>query len=289
MGPGAISLLLLGALATVGVLVMAGRRHANPNRCGSGWVSIGPRCCAEGQTSRQGRCLGTARSCPPGFHRSGLDDHGCVFGRKRIPISSTSLSIGPNDWQSEQVTPIAATVPAFEVDATEVTVEQWVACVTAQHCPRMSFGEFGQPVRSVTLEQAQLYCSFEGGRLPTLDERMVLAAGATSRRFPWGQTGLVCRRATFGVVAGPCAENGNQPDIAGSHPDGQSPEGVLDLSGNVAEFAIGTDGKGWACGGSFRSQTALELKSWACVLWSKPADDVGFRCVYAIDKARHSG
>jgi formylglycine-generating enzyme len=284
MRPGVISLLLLGALAIIVVLVLAGRRHASPNRCGSGWVSIGPRCCAEGQSFRQGRCLGAARSCPPGFHRSAQGDQGCVLGRKRIRIASTNLRIGPNDWQSEQVTPIAAAVPAFEVDATEVTYEQWIACVTAQRCPQIILGEFGQPVTNVTPEQAQLCCTFEGGRLPTFNERMVLAAGATSRRFPWGQTGLVCRRAAFGVVAGPCAENGNQPDVAGSHPDGQSPEGVLDLSGNVAEFAIGTDGKVWACGGSFRSQTALELKSWACVLWSKPAADVGFRCVYEVGK-----
>jgi formylglycine-generating enzyme len=279
-GQKALGLLLVGAFATVVVVVLAGRRHANPNRCGSGWVSIGPRCCAEGQSVRQGRCLGTAKSCPPGFHRSRLGDQGCVFDPKRIRISSTNLSIGPNDWQSEHVAPLVATVPAFQVDATEVTYEQWMTCVVAEHCPHIDLGEGGQPVRSVTLEQARLYCAFEGGRLPTLEERMALAAGATSRRFPWGQTGLVCRRAAFGVVAGPCAENGNQPEVVGSHPDGVSPQGVFDLSGNVAELAVGADGKGWACGGSFRSQTALQLKSWACVLWSKPADDVGFRCVY---------
>jgi hypothetical protein len=110
---------------------------------------------------------------------------------------------------------------------------------------------------------------------------MAMATGAQSRRFPWGQTGLACRRAAYGVVAGPCAEQGNQPDVTGCHEDGRSPEGLFDLSGNVAEIAVDAQGKAWACGGSFRSRTALELKSWACVAFEGPADDVGFRCAYA--------
>jgi len=229
-----------------------------------------------------GACVGTPQSCPMGFHRLPRGTEGCAVDPKRVRIGATRLNIGPNDWQSEQVTPIAANVPTFSVDATEVTVEQWLACVAEHKCARVPYGELGQPVTRISPEQALQFCAAQGGRLPQLNERMALAAGAESRRFPWGQTGLVCRRATFGVVGGPCAEGGNQPNIAGSHPDGHSPEGVFDLSGNVAEFALDTRGRAWFCGGSFRSRTALELKSWACVLGSTPADDVGFRCVYDL-------
>jgi formylglycine-generating enzyme required for sulfatase activity len=204
-----------------------------------------------------------------------------VFDAKRIRVGPVTLAIGSSDWQSEQSNPISARVAAFEVDATEVTQEQWESCVSAQRCRATNSGELGQPVTGITAGEAQVYCAFVGGRLPNLNERLALAAGAQARRFPWGQTGLVCRRATYGIVAGPCAENGNQPDIAGIHGDGQSPEGVLDLSGNVAELSLDQEGKVWKCGGSFRSQTALELKSWACVLWLGPADDVGFRCAYS--------
>lgn len=171
----------------------------------------------------------------------------------------------------------------FYADATEVTHEQWQMCVAAARCRALSNGELGQPVTRVAIADAQAYCESVGGRLPSRIERVALAAGEPSRRFPWGPTGLVCRRVTYGIVAGPCAENGNQPQIAGIHPDGQSPEGALDLSGNVAEWALDTSGQSWACGGSFRSRTALELKSWACILWTEPADDVGFRCVYEAE------
>ena len=279
---GAPILFLAGAVAIAVVVFLAARRHENPSRCGSGWVSMGPRCCAEGQSFRAGHCVGTARPCPLRFHQPAPDNQGCAADLTRIEIAPTQLSIGPNDWQSEQVAPIAASVAGFKVDATEVTHEQWQTCVAAQRCPDIDSRELGQPVANVSVEQAQAYCTYRGGRLPWLNEHMALAAGATSRRFPWGQTGLVCRRANFGIVAGPCAEGGNQSDIAGSHPDGQSPEGVLDLSGNVAELTLDAESKPWACGGSFRSQTALELKSWACVLWIKPTDDVGFRCVYDL-------
>ena len=278
-----VSLAVIGLLsvgAIVGVVVLAIRRHENPSRCGSGWISAGPRCCAEGQSLRDGHCVGKPDRCPTGFHLSLPDSRGCAIDGKRIRIAATKLSIGPNDWQSEQVTPISAEVAAFEVDATEVTCEQWLSCVTAQKCPAVANGEPGQPIVGVTPEQARSFCTFRAGRLPRLNERMAMAAGASSRRFPWGQTGLVCRRANFGVVTGPCAEAGSQPDIAGSHPDGQSPEGVFDLSGNVAELTLDAAGKAWACGGSFRSQTALELKSWACSLSTSPADDIGFRCAY---------
>jgi len=276
------AVLVAGGAALAFVIGFALKRHENPRRCAPGWVSLGPRCCAEGQRLRAGSCVGRASACPSGFHRINSGAEGCAIDPKRIRIAATKLSIGPNDWQSEQVTPLYANVAAFEVDAAEVTVEQWLHCVTAAACAKLSATELGQPVTSVTSEQAARYCAWRGGRLPRRNERMALGAGSTSRRFPWGQTGLVCRRATFGVVEGPCAEHGSEPDASGSHPDGRSPEGVLELSGNVAEYAIDGRGRAWTCGGSFRSRTALELKSWACVLGSKPADDVGFRCVYDV-------
>lgn len=275
-----IVVLAFGSLALVIVVVVALRRHKEANRCAPGWVSLGPRCCAEGQSLRGGGCVGRAQSCPSGFHAVA---DGCAIDEKRVRVRATRLSIGPNDWQSEQVAPVEANVPEFWVDAAEVTIEKWQQCVEVGDCAPRLDGELGQPVMRVSAEQATSYCASKGGRLPRLNERLALAAGAESRRFPWGQTGLVCRRATFGVVDGPCGERGSEPDAAGSHPDGRSPEGVLDLAGNVAEFALDSAGRAWACGGSFRSRTALELKSWACVLSSSPADDVGFRCVYDVN------
>ena len=273
-------LLIGGAVVLVAVVLVAVHRRTGPSRCDSGWVNAGARCCAPGQSIASGHCVGTPSQCPPRFHRAMTQATGCAFDAQRIRVGPTTLKVGPNDWQSEQVPQIDRQVGALMVDATEVDGERWQACVAAHRCVPKPIVEPGQPVTRVTVDEARSFCAALAGRLPTLDERMAVAVGNESRRYPWGQTGLVCRRTVFGITNGPCAEKGSGPDVAGSHPDGQSPEGVLDLSGNVAEMAVDERQRAWACGGSFRSKTALELKSWACSLFLGPADDVGFRCVY---------
>jgi len=124
-----------------------------------------------------------------------------------------------------------------------------------------------------------------GGRLPTSDEWVIAAAGHDGRRYPWGQTGLVCRRAVFGLVDGPCATGGVGPEIGGMRPDGATPDGVLDLAGNVAEWTVESDGGYAARGGSFRSRVAGELKSWSVEEVDGSADHVGFRCAYDVTGA----
>ena len=136
-------------------------------------------------------------------------------------------------------------------------------------------------MRGVTPDEAEAFCAYAGGRLPTGAEWTLAATGAEARRFPWGFTGLVCRRAAFGIATGPCAEGGDSPELAGSRPDGSTPDGIADLAGNVAEWTRERDGSVRARGGSFRVRTAAELKGWSAVGRSGAADDVGFRCVFS--------
>jgi formylglycine-generating enzyme required for sulfatase activity len=89
----------------------------------------------------------------------------------------------------------------------------------------------------------------------------------------------------FGLVDGPCARGADGPEVAGFRPDGNSPEGVADLAGNVAEWVREPEGNAQAFGGSFRSALAGGLKSWAGQARDDTADDVGFRCVYQLGGA----
>jgi formylglycine-generating enzyme required for sulfatase activity len=136
----------------------------------------------------------------------------------------------------------------------------------------------------MTREEAAEYCKREGGRLPTEDEWMVAAAGLGGHRYPWGETGAVCRRAAFGLAHGPCSFEGDGPDTVGSHPDGDGQGGVHDLAGNVAEWTAGDDDAkhGIAKGGSWRSELATELRVWSRleVDPSSHDDRVGVRCAY---------
>jgi formylglycine-generating enzyme required for sulfatase activity len=157
-------------------------------------------------------------------------------------------------------------VQTFALDRSEVPVgkgpERWL------------------PWTHVAPEQAERYCQNQGGRLPTRDEWTFAAAGPHGRRFPWGQTGLVCRRAVYGLVRGPCARsNPAGPDAVGSRPDGATPDGLLDMVGNVAEWVRVGD-QFVAMGGSFQSELASELKVWSSVGGNGVRADVGFRCAY---------
>jgi formylglycine-generating enzyme required for sulfatase activity len=208
-----------------------------------------------------------------------VNTRGCVVEARRIAFTGGRLSLGVEDWQAEGVVqPRTAWVGAFDIDATEVTLERWHHCVQAGVCRAIDEPEPGLPVIGIEPKESERYCRFENGRLPSGDEWLFAAMGAESRKFPWGATGLVCRRAAFGLEHGPCAEAGG-PDLAGTRPDGATPEGVLDLAGNVAEWTVERDGRRVARGGSFASTSALELKSWASETAPRLAN-MGFRCAY---------
>jgi len=55
---------------------------------------------------------------------------------------------------------------------------------------------------------------------------------------------------------------------------------VLDLAGNLAEWTREPGGGYAARGGSLRSTSAAELKSWAVSSDRKKALHIGFRCAY---------
>lgn len=174
----------------------------------------------------------------------------------------------------------------FWIDRGEVTVEGWNVCAEVGRCPTLplvaSVGkspEPGQPVANVSVEQAESYCRWAGGRLPHADEWLAAALGEKGSRFPWGQTGLVCRRAVYGVVRGPCAQGSTQPEIGGTRPDGATPEGLVDVVGNVGELVLGANGPEIR-GGSFQSELASQLRTWSVLPYGGPQPDVGFRCVY---------
>jgi len=212
------------------------------------------------------------------------DSGGCLLPDAHITIPGGTSHLGAVDWESPDRAPIDVSVPAFALDRAEVTMARFRICAAAGACPKIADeSEPGRPVRNISPAEASAFCAFVGGRLPSADEWLFAAAGSAGRRYPWGNTGLVCRRASFGLVTGPCARGGTGPDLAGARPDGASPEGILDLSGNVAEWTLERDGSFAARGGSYRSELAADLKTWAVEPRQTRAPHVGFRCAYSAD------
>lgn len=276
-----IAAVVLAIAAIAWATFLGTRARDEPSRCGDRLFPLGARCCAEGQTLAGGACVGLPRACPAGFELVDKPAPGCVITPRRVPLAGGSVTLGPTDWDTVNVVErrILA-VRSFRIDQAEVTVSRYQECLRAGVCTKPPLHtEPGVPVTGLSPLEAETFCAFGGGRLPTAAEWIFAATGADARRFPWGPHGLVCRRAAYGLASGPCSEGASSPELAGSRPEGRTPEGLLDLAGNVAEWAREPDGTATVHGGSYRSSVASDLKTWSLTS-TADHDDVGFRCVY---------
>lgn len=276
---------LAGAIASAAsiaiVVWFALREREPPLACPDGLVAAAGRCCGLGQELVNRRCAGAISGCATGFRRieAGLSS-ACVLEDHPVQLPGGTLPRGVADWQTKSPERDLEVAP-FAIDRGEVTAFRYGACVRAKVCPPLTEArELGLPVAGIPPEQAERFCRFAGGRLPTSAEWRFAASGKEGRRFAWGFTGLVCRRAAFGLVAGPCSTEATGPDLTGARPDGQTPEGIQDLTGNVAEWTRDPSGAYRARGGSFRSRVAAELVTAAVESAAPRAPYVGFRCAY---------
>jgi len=145
-----------------------------------------------------------------------------------------------------------ATVQAFYLDLTEVSVEAYRSCVDAGICSPtgsdiQSIGELcnywvwanvEHPINCVSALDAAKYCAHLGKRLPTEEEWEYAALGGGTRSYPWGEKLPDATRVNMGPGASP-AWGYDGFDITapvGHYPAGATPEGIRDLSGNVWEW-----------------------------------------------------
>ena len=163
----------------------------------------------------------------------------------------------------------------FFIDRNEVTVSRYAACVAAGACTEEglkmpSFGGKEQtewawacnwgkkdredhPINCLNWKQADAYCRWATKRLPTEAEWEKAARGTDGRKYAWGNQEYAAMAKAGKKVANIADESEKRRDPAwtvaagyddgytgtapvGSFPEGASPCGALDMTGNVLEW-----------------------------------------------------
>ena len=159
-----------------------------------------------------------------------------------IPDGTFRMGAMDEDGQSDERPDHNVTLKGFWIDKLEVTNGMYLLCVKAGACePPQQFNsetrdqyfnteEYNAfPVVYVSSLQAEIYCKWAGRRLPTEAEWERAARGDDFRVYPWGDERPDSSRGNFNYFVGDTTQ-------VGQFPAGASPFGVLDMSGNVAEW-----------------------------------------------------
>lgn len=157
--------------------------------------------------------------------------------------NSTLVYVPPGEFQmgnNGADAPIhSVTLEGYWIQETKVTNRMYAQCVAVGACtppaqevggPVFSNPGFANhPVVGVTWDQAQAYCTWMQGRLPTEAEWEKAARGTEGQLYPWGNAEPACDLLNFGFCIG------HTTDVT-SFPDSASPYGLLDMAGNVFEW-----------------------------------------------------
>jgi formylglycine-generating enzyme required for sulfatase activity len=152
-------------------------------------------------------------------------------------IPGGKFIMGSNERWDDEAPEYIESVDKFYIDLYEVTNADYKKFThdTKRKAPyHWSNGEIPEnkknyPVIYVNWYDADEYCKWKGKRLPTEQEWEKAARGESGNIYPWGNTWTL--------------DKSNHPykgsigaESVGSYPNGKSPYGLYDMSGNVWEW-----------------------------------------------------
>lgn len=213
--------------------------------------------------------------------------------------------------------PVRLTAVAdFEITRFPITVGQYQAFIDERGYVRQEFWQAGGfdrfrspsrwieqrlcrnlPVVGVSWYEANAFCYWAGGQLPTERQWERTAAGLEGRIYPWGNSQPDLQYAAFG-------SDRSEVTPAGLFPEGSTPDRVFDLAGNAWEWTrdaytrYGTSQTGATSANTDRKVlrggsvlTAAHFLRCSTRISAQPNDrysnfgPIGFRCVRHMNKS----
>jgi len=159
-----------------------------------------------------------------------------------VPAGNFLMGNDRNDAYSHESPLHKVYLDAYWIDKYEVTNAQYRKCEQSGFCDRpnqvnsathssyyedLQFDE--HPVVYVSWNDAQTYCQWAGRELPTEAQWEKAARGTDGGNYPWGNEAPTSKLLNYNSNAGDTAE-------VGSYPAGASPNGAMDMAGNVFEW-----------------------------------------------------
>jgi formylglycine-generating enzyme required for sulfatase activity len=210
--------------------------------------------CYDYSLSEQDGGMNTATDSNSNTHTDLDPDTDCINGEKTAGVAGlTWVAICGGRFEMGSVTvddekPVhTVRVPTFEMLETEVTVAQYRACVQVQSCTEPQSGGAGAnwgvadrenyPINYVTWYQAEKYCAWAGGRLPSEAEWEYAASnGSAENIYPWGDETATC---DYAVMDDDTHTDGcdlvRTWEVC-SKTAGNTSHGLCDMAGNVREW-----------------------------------------------------
>jgi formylglycine-generating enzyme required for sulfatase activity len=172
-------------------------------------------------------------------------------GKEMVLLSGGSFIMGNDTGDSIYAPKHRVEVAEFYIDRWPVTNKEYKNFVDATDYPVPNYqvswcdttgynwdtesrmypeGKGNHPVVLVTWADAMAYAAWAGKRLPTEAEWERAARGLDGRRYPWGNDFEInfcnCKEVGIGATS----------PVGNFSPQGDSPEGVVDLVGNIWEW-----------------------------------------------------
>lgn len=225
-----------------------------------------------------------------------------LMGSSDIEIAYAKTLCSDCDFSDEQPQHLVS-LDAYQIGVYEVTNRQYAQCVQAGVCTSLNNPTYTasvrelHPVTNVSWYEANDYCGWVGGRLPTEAEweKATSWDAETNTKFvyPWGNNDPTAALLNYN-------DEVRDTTPVGTYPAGISPYGLFDMAGNVWEWTSSLDqpypyaaldgredlsSSDWRVlrGGSWLSYDNNVRSAYRS--WSGPSNtyhDFGFRCARSL-------